>query len=109
MTEIRVLVVQPTGRCITRKVDPLLANLQEIVGGYIQVVDFAGGHAYCDEEGKIKRSLPNRVATILARELGWPPGDILVGTVVFLGDGPDGSESDVPVTVLDTLRELDLR
>lgn len=53
-------------------------------------------HAYCDEEGKLKGLQHNSFATIVARGLGWANPDVLFGDVVFLGDGPEGEEDNLP-------------
>jgi hypothetical protein len=76
----------------------------QIVGGYIEAVSAVDRtwHAYCDEEGKLKGLLINTRATLLARELGWPPGDVICGPAVFLGDGPGGDEADVQQIVINT-------
>lgn len=78
--------------------------LQQLVGGWIEAVSTADStwHAYCNEEGKIERLPLNVRATRLARLLGWDHSrrDVLVGDVVFLGDGPEGAEADVPDLVV---------
>lgn len=76
---------------------------QQLVGGYLEGVGIGGTwHAYCDEEGKLHRKPVNFRATRLARLLGWDRAhrDVLVGDVVFTGNGPDGTEADVPNIVL---------
>lgn len=77
-----------------------LTWLQTTVGGYIEGI---GGYvgdaewmAYCDEEGKMKSKPINAVATRLAHLAGWPVGDVLCGTVVFVGLDADGDNADVP-------------
>ena len=53
-----------------------LRDLQEAVGGNIQTVPFVNDIIIiCDEEGKIKRKMPN-----------FPyNGDLIVGDVLFIG------------------------
>lgn len=72
------------------------------VGGDLEIVypTVAGApswSAYCDENGKLLGRPINTLATSLARAAGWQTGDVLCGTVVFVGlqDG-EGDETDVP-------------
>ncbi len=100
MKPVNALIVHPDGSVNSGPVVPSLDVLQGIVGGYIEHISGHGWHAYCDEEGKLTGKPVNLVATRLAHAHGWPVGDVLVGTVVFLGDGPAGTEADVPVELL---------
>lgn len=101
MKPVNALIIHPDGSANSGPVVPTLEALQGIVGGYIEHISGHGGwHAYCDEEGKLTGKLINRAASALAHAHGWPVGDMLVGTVVFLGDGPAGTEADVPVELL---------
>lgn len=91
---VKALIVQPNGSFEHRDIEGDLETLSGIVGGPIEFVFVTYGvHAYCHEEGKIEGLEPNIAATRLA---GRFPVDILVGPVVFLGDGPDGEEGDLP-------------
>ena len=57
---------------------------------------------YCDEEGKLKHRPINPVATKLAYAAGWHTGDVLCGTVVFLGPVDNkGYETDVHDALID--------
>lgn len=106
MTEM--LIVEPYGPATLDNLPSDLTALQIRVGGYIEAVSPAAGnwHAYCDEEGKLIGLPVNVPATQLAHLLGWPQGDILSGTVVFLGDGKDGEEDDVPEAVVQQALEI---
>lgn len=86
-----------------KEIETDFRSLGAIVGGYIEAVSAVDRtwHAYCDEEGKLKGAPYNPRATLLARELGWPVGDVLCGPVVFLGDGPEGTEAHVQQIVID--------
>lgn len=103
---MKALVVKPgetTGEL--REVDgPVLAGLQEIVGGYIEGIYGRGWHAWVNEEGKIMNLDVNRGATRVAYELGWPVLDIIAGPAVFVGDDPEGDDGDVPEFVLKVAR-----
>lgn len=70
----------------------LLATLQNIVDGYIETVSFQGGDVntliICNEEGKLRGLEPN----IYFR------GDVLVGTVIFIGADHRGEFCDCPMT-----------
>lgn len=85
-------------------IEPDLASIQgHLGGGYLEGVSTGDGgwHAYCDEEGKLKRLPVNHDATQLAVHLGWGTYDVLCGPVVFLGDGKSGEEGDVPRHVVE--------
>jgi len=68
------------------KAEPSLARLQELVGGYIEVVTLpSGNQLILDEEGKLKNKERNIFATKLWQ--GTDPNlwtDIIVGDVVHL-------------------------
>lgn len=111
---VRGLVVPVDGPGELRWLDPTLDALQAVLGGWLEAVgpgpaavtpfgvpaESIGWHAYCDEVGKLKNLPSNKLATQIAHVLGWPHGDVLCGPVVFLGDGPDGGEADVPELVV---------
>ena len=61
------------------KREPLtLEDMQEIVGGYIQVVYLENGEQLIvDEDGLMKQKFPNRKASILAQRL-------IVGVAILL-------------------------
>ena len=62
-----------------------LAQLQEIVGGYIECIPSNDGRTVVlNEEGKLKGLSPNPKATALVSLF---PGDYLVGDVLFTTDG----------------------
>lgn len=106
---VKALVIPVGSNGMVQEIVPDLDTLQGIVGGYIEAVSYDGTwHAYCDEEGKIKRKPVNPFATALAYGLGWPKGDMLVGDVVFLGESEseDGEEGDVPQDVIDKWKAL---
>lgn len=85
------------------------ATFRKIVGGWLEHVGTGRGwHAYVDEEGRLKGSPSNRIATILAWTLGWSTADILFGNVIFLGEDPKdrAEEGNVPDTVLSAWRKV---
>ena len=66
-----------------------LANLQNIVGGPIEVVNLGGGVLMiCNEEGKLS-GLENNFMM---------PGDIILGTVIICGAGEEDFE-DIPISM----------
>lgn len=92
------LIVWPDGRKSYQRLPDSEAGeyeaLSSIVGGYIEYVYVTDGvHAYCNEEGKLQGLPVNLEATRLAGRLGV---DLLVGTVIFLGDDGEGNEADLP-------------
>lgn len=91
---VKSLIVYPDGRLEYRDIEGDLDTLQEIVGGPIEYVFVTNGvHAYLHEEGKIEGLPANSFATRLA---GYAGVDIFCGNVVFLGEGEDGEEGDLP-------------
>lgn len=91
---VKALVVHPDGTKEHRDIEGDLETLSGIVGGPIEFIFVTYGvHAYCHEEGKFEGLPPNPVATRLC---GLEGVDIVVGSVVFLGDGPEGEEGDLP-------------
>lgn len=96
-------MIRPDGVAEVVETRTDLASMRALIGGgWLEGVGAtieSSWHAYCDEDGKNKGLPMNPVATVLAQRLGWPTGDVLCGTVVFLGtDGPH--EADVPDEVL---------
>ena len=76
-----------------------LAELQAVVGGYIEAVYLRDGRVlFCNEDGKRFALAPNLHATILAHEHGaigrddFIVGDVIVGTRAEFGGG-DEAES----------------
>jgi len=83
-----------------------LRSLQGMVGGDIECVRFGRYHAYVNAVGKLRGLEVNRRATLLALELGLTADDVLVGDVVFLGEGAGGCEGDLPAEVVTTYMRL---
>ena len=82
--------------------DTDLSTLQNLVGGYIESVNIIGlptAHAYVNEEGLLKHLPVNPVASRLA-------GRTIVGPMIVLGNGPDGSEGDVPEEIYGLLKAV---
>lgn len=88
----RAIIIDPFTKTVTQeRIDPNLATLQGIVGGYIQVVYpecVAEESFYCDEEGKQK---PNNHFMLR----GWD--DPFAGKCVLLGN-PDRNGNDTETT-----------
>ena len=56
MSKINVLVCEPGGKMEIREIDNTLEAMQEIVGGYIEVIPLGGDAGLvcvCNEEGKL--------------------------------------------------------
>ena len=70
-----VAIKKPMAAIKYCEVENELSTLQEIVGGYIEVVRFGKYVCICDEEGKLKGKHENMCSTLLH--------DILVGTLIF--------------------------
>jgi hypothetical protein len=104
-TTLRCIVVQPDETITVRHVANDLAALQEIVGGYIELVRLTcefPATAYINEEGKIHGLPANPAASFIA---SLRPGDYIAGTMVILGP-PDagGNDTDVSDAVISWLR-----
>lgn len=108
MSAIQALVVQPTGWQVTT-MEPTLEGLQAAVGGCIEPVspvEDGDWQAFVDEEGKNKHLPINLLATRLARQNGWPAGDVLCGPAVFVGTTGRGDTLDAPRRFLMQLTEF---
>lgn len=82
--------------------NPGVTAIQEVVGGYFQVLTLAdlGVSMYMDEEGKFKHgAVLNSRATALAAAI-LREEDFIVGDVLLLG-APDehGNDTDLPEAV----------
>lgn len=76
-----------------------LADFQRIVGGYVETVTLPDIDTviWLNEDGKLLGLPANRVATLLAKDAGLMPGDVIVGDVVVTGGADDnGDETDLP-------------
>lgn len=84
-------VLPTTGRAFT------LAELQTLVGGYIEIVYTHDGKVMVvDEEGKLKGKALNYVATTHYRFGRHDPlvGEVLVGTIVEMSGAADEDDRD---------------
>ena len=84
---MRVLVVEPEKKPYTKEIENSLKALQDIVGGYIQVIQPWEDEVaiICNEEGKIMQLPLNR---IIKNDNGRI-FDIVVGTFVIAGFNKD--------------------
>lgn len=105
------LVINPDGvTYVVNLAKADLASVQACIGGgYIEGVPHDGGHAYVDEEGKIKGLPHNPGATDLLLALGWEPYplDSICGPAVFFGpwDG-NGDETSVADSTIEAAKSL---
>lgn len=109
----RALIVQPGETPVLANTDTDLPALQDLVGGWIEVlkpiVRDGDWHAYVNEEAALRPGFePNPLATRLAVDLGWLPSSDrpLLGTVVFVGTGLAGNDFHVPEHVVEAARAL---
>lgn len=80
------------------EVEPSLAGLQHLVGGFIECVALDDElHGYCNEEGKLDGLRINVRATRLVETYrpGFMAHDVIVGDFIVLGMTADGAEADV--------------
>lgn len=83
---MRVIVKEPGKSPKMATIDGSLESLQQLVGGFIEHIEFTKQTGILvDEEGKYKNLEPNIIL----------PEDVLVGTVVFVGESGDAFV-DVP-------------
>ena len=90
MNKMTIIKVRPKSAPECVEIDGMLKTMQDIVGGYIEVVGLFGDWAciVCNEEGKMMGLEPNRV---LIDENG-NPYDILCGTFFVVGTDEYGEE-----------------
>tara|TARA_R100001530_G_scaffold25394_2_gene20468 strand:- start:567 stop:1028 length:462 start_codon:yes stop_codon:yes gene_type:complete len=109
-------IVYPNGSVEEIKPDRLgenggfsLAQLQSLVGGYIECLKAADGRTvYINEEGKLKGLSANPKAQEMLGDIGLSPLDYLVGNVLFLTDtseSEDGAVQTMHFNYLEALRE----
>lgn len=87
-----------------------LLQLQELVGGHIEMVTLSDTlHGYINEDGKALDLPVNDRATKLAYDwmIGLVQGDVIVGNMVILSDDGEGNETDVPSRMADELMEVE--
>lgn len=76
MNKIRVLIVEPNKESYQIRIEHTLKNLQEIVGGYIEILQLDyNTDLVCNDEGKINRLPLNRFVDY----------DIIAGTFIIAG------------------------
>lgn len=90
---MRVVIANPGERAVVTDIDPGLASLQRVVGGWIEqwAVDGAA-HFLCNEEGRLTGLPLNRFVT-LSDGTVW---DIYGPILVVGGDAEDGSFTSLP-------------
>lgn len=98
---VKALVIEPSKSPRVVETPGQLSDLRELIGGgWLEAANGPDWHAYFDEEGGMKDLPLNVRASALLSELGATRG-YLVGTVIFLGTGPEGTETDCPSHILD--------
>jgi hypothetical protein len=87
--KMKVVVKEPSKAPVEKDIENTLEALQELVGGWIEFTAYNGCDVIVNEEGKLMGLEPNLVNEY---------GDVLVGTVVFVGEADDEGElTDVNV------------
>lgn len=93
--------------------DLSFAGMQELVGGYVELIKFGrSGCAYLNEDGKGLGLPYNRLATLLCLyfRVGLAPGDFIVGPLIITGPlDRDGNDTDIATQVADTILWLHAR
>jgi len=97
MKEIKVIVKNVNCGQETKTIEDALKVLQEIVGGFIEVVTLDNKVLMiCNEEGKCDGLKPNLLF----------PDDIIVGNVFFVSDGDDGEFASLTDDQIEFVSEL---
>lgn len=75
MGKLKVIIKEPNKEAYTKEIENTLEAQQEIVGGYIEVVQFGFNHLLIlDEEGKLKGRQEN---------IDWQD-EFIVGTIILV-------------------------
>lgn len=86
---MKAIIIRANGFVGTIDVPNKLETLQELVGGYIEVVNISEKHCFIsNEEGKLLGLPVNRKATTLLRNLS-NTSDYIVGDVLVAGVNED--------------------
>lgn len=86
---MKVVVKEPNKAPIEKDIENTLEALQELVGGWIEFSVYNNFDIVVNEEGKLMGLEPNLINEY---------NDVLVGTVVFVGEADDEGElTDVNV------------
>lgn len=108
MDDVKALVVTPEGdfSSLTIKRENYKV-LNDLVGDWIEAIYGTDWMAYLNEEGKLQGLPINLPATTIAISQGWHGGgDILVGTVVFVGrPDEEGFDTSAPERLLELANE----
>lgn len=93
------VVISPDGSISTTRLTQNVAELQNLVGGYIErIVLRNGADLYCNEDGHRLQLPPNRLAQeLIDDQKEYGVNGYVVGTVVIVGS-PDeqGDSTNVP-------------
>lgn len=108
MKTVKAIVITADGLATVGYYKAELDSLRAVIGGgWLESVTLSPTvHLYCDEEGKLKGQPINEAASAVAHTMGWPRGDMLCGTVILLGSGRGGSETDIPEWVVDLVTQM---
>ena len=91
---MRAVLLQPNEAPVIRDINASLRGLQEIVGGYIEVIPYPGMKdvvIVCNEEGKLLGLRENRHIYVDGK-----PVDCICGDAVVIGvDGEEFAELDM--------------
>ena len=80
-TENKVSIVKSSNKSFS------LSELQEFVGGWIEIIDLGSGKLLVvNEEGKLMKLAENKIATIFARDF-ISYGDSIVGNAILADRG----------------------
>lgn len=105
------LIIYPDNSVELREVEPDLFTLQALVAGYVEAIMSRRSPrwiAYLNEDGKLLPLPPNPLATEVAlkNSCRLMRGDVLAGTVVFLGMDAQDEHCDVPQALKEAVHGL---
>ncbi|MCI8308782.1 MAG: DUF3846 domain-containing protein [Clostridia bacterium] len=84
MDRIKVIIVEPNKKPYISEIDNTLEKLQEIVGGFIDILKIENGvDLIINDEGKINNLPPNR----------YLPNDFIAGTFIIAGGDNETGET----------------
>lgn len=99
--KIKVVIKEVDKAPYVAEIENTLEAQQEIVGGYIECIDFNDEVVMvCDEEGKLKNKPIN-----FMREYYGVNYDYIVGTVFFVGIDEDGDFASLNKSNIDEILE----
>lgn len=106
---IRVYHIPAAAAPSLTTVEPTLDGMQTAVGGMLEAVTLSEDACmYLEEEGKLKGSAPNVIATRVVEHFhpGFAGRDFICGDAIVTGSTDDGDEVDVPTHIVAIIQDV---